>query len=150
MNDPIAFATIIGALIVGVPTATALLITAIGTRKLAVEAVAHTLTAAKAATAAKDMATVAADTIGEKNGNGPAMTMLARGLAENAEIIEQNRRILAWQDEHADVDNRLVELAKYAHDGIHDVRNAITPLKGQIDMLWRQAGFPPLNPKETP
>lgn len=143
MNDGLllGLATIAAAMIaVGVPAT----LTAIGTRKLAVEALAHTKTAADAAAEAKEMATVAADTIGVRNGNGDAMTMLARGLAENAEILEQNERILAWQTDHADVDNRLVELAKYAHDGIHDLRNAITPLKGQIDMLWRKAGFPSL------
>ncbi len=84
-------------------------VTAFTTRHLAVQARDHAATAAEAATSARD-------TLGEKNGNGDAMQMLAHALGMSAEL-------LAGQE-------KARELEEYTHQQIHR-------LNGQVGMMWR-------------
>ena len=63
------------------------------------------------------------ETVGEKNGNGDAMQMLARALGQNAEILR-------GQDRAAELERDLLELHTYTHDGVHR-------LNGQVGMMWR-------------
>lgn len=142
MNDGailalIGFATVV---VAGVPAT----ITAFTTRHLAVQARDHAATAAARADAAATTAQATADTVGEANGNGTLAAMMARTLAQQSELFTQHRQIIEWQDSHAveddqritDLLNRIVELSSYTHEGIHALRDLLTPLFAHVQIMW--------------
>lgn len=100
--------------------------------------------AAEKAAEAKLAAADVAEAVGPINGNGDLMTMVARALAELAEMRGQTQEILQWQGEHSaedehrrvDMLNRITELATYTHDGVHELRNLMTPVKAKVDLMW--------------
>lgn len=47
-----------------------------------------------------------------------------------------------------DLSAQITELRAYTHDGVHELRNTMTPLKGRIDILWEQSGLPPFTSEE--
>lgn len=62
------------------------------------------------------------EAVGEKNGNGDAMEMLAKTLGQTAEL-------LAGQDDITELEHKLIELHGYTHQGVHR-------LNGQVGMMW--------------
>ena len=91
-------------------------ITALMSRRTLTEARDHAATAATAATEARN-------TLGEINGDGDAMTMLARTLVETGQLLR-------GQERTEEFERRLTELSAYTHEGVHR-------LNGQVGMMWR-------------
>lgn len=77
-------------------------------------------------------------TVGETNGNGDMASMLAKALGQTAEVLQN-------QEHMKDVEQRLVELSNYTHNGVHR-------LNGQVGMMWlswaKEHGYDPDQPPD--
>lgn len=125
MNDGLTIA-LASIFVAGITVGPPLYIQAFRTRQIVVQAKENAEVAAQTAQ-------VVQDTLGTKNGNGDLMQMAARALGENAELFKQ-----------------FLELYNYTHFNVHELYNVMTPMRGQLDILWERAGLPPMpRPERT-
>lgn len=132
MNDGLTIA-LASVFVAGITVGPPLYLQAFRTRQIIVQAKDNAEKAATTAEKAAATAQTVQEAVGTKNGNGDLMQMAARALGENAEIFKQ-----------------LLELYNYTHFNIHELYNAMTPMRGQLDILWERAGLPPMpRPERT-
>lgn len=121
--------------VAGITVGAPLIIAAFNTRKIVVQAKDHAEAAAESAAETKT-------TLGKINGNGDLMTMVARSLAELAEIHAKQEAIEAKVEDRTHIVRRgtttPVELGPYMQDWFHEINSNLTIIRGTLSVLWHK------------